>query len=201
MPVSFTPDLIPRFDATFLNYINVNMQRLKQSLQNVPKEHIGTAFPTAPYIGQQHFDTINSIWWTYISTGWIVPHALGLLGRASLTANSIAYTAIIYPLSLTITTLASRKICVEMQAHPAVDVVVPTHEAAGICNNSGTLLQQAYCVCTSADVQENIQQKYFYTSIAETLTFKLGVYSGNSSYLTAASNAHNFLAAYDLGPA
>ena len=71
MPVKFTPDLIPRFDQTFLGYINTNMQRLKQSLEKVAVETISTTAPASPYTGQRYINTTLGIDYVYNGTSWI----------------------------------------------------------------------------------------------------------------------------------
>lgn len=71
MPVSFTPDLVPRFDATFLSYINTNMQRLKQALSGVAKETISTTAPSSPYTGQRYTNTSLGIDYIYNGTAWV----------------------------------------------------------------------------------------------------------------------------------
>lgn len=71
MPISFTPDLIPRFDKTFLNYVNTNMQRLKQSLQHVALETISTVAPLTPYTGQRYTNPTAGIDYIWNGTAWI----------------------------------------------------------------------------------------------------------------------------------
>lgn len=71
MPVSFTPDLIPRRDETFLRYININMQRLKQSLLGVPRETISTTAPGSPYIGQTYTNPTLGIDYVWNGTIWV----------------------------------------------------------------------------------------------------------------------------------
>lgn len=71
MPVRFTPDLIPRYDATFLRYINENFQKLKQALGQVGVETISSSAPGSPYAGQTYIDVSAGISYIYTGSAWI----------------------------------------------------------------------------------------------------------------------------------
>lgn len=70
MPVSFTPDNVPRYDSGLLRYINENFQRLKSSLQGVAKETVGASAPADPYTGQGWLDTTNKQLKYWNGTAW-----------------------------------------------------------------------------------------------------------------------------------
>ena len=70
MPVSFTPDNIPRFDSTFLNYVNQNFQRLKQALNSVPKETVSTTAPSSPYVGQTYYNATTQTTFRWNGSAW-----------------------------------------------------------------------------------------------------------------------------------
>lgn len=71
MPVKFTPDLIPRYDSTFLRYVNENFQKLKQALGAVAIETISTTAPSSPYEGQMYTNTTLGITYIYDGSAWI----------------------------------------------------------------------------------------------------------------------------------
>jgi hypothetical protein len=71
VPVRFTPDLIPRYDSTFLRYINENFQKLKQALLQVPVETISTVAPGSPYAGQTYTNTVLGITYVYNGSVWV----------------------------------------------------------------------------------------------------------------------------------
>lgn len=70
MPVSFTPDNIPRYEAQFLNYVNQNFQRLKNALAAVPKETISSTAPSNPYTGETYYDSTTQTVYRYNGTAW-----------------------------------------------------------------------------------------------------------------------------------
>lgn len=71
MPIKFTPNLIPRFDSTFLNYINQNFIRLQTALDRAAVETISTTAPTDPYTGQMYTDTALGITYIYSGSAWV----------------------------------------------------------------------------------------------------------------------------------
>lgn len=77
MPVSFTPDNIPRYDSGFLSYVNQNFQRLKQALNTVAKETISTSAPASPYIGQTYYNSTTQTTYRWNGTSWAEESFMG----------------------------------------------------------------------------------------------------------------------------
>ena len=75
MPIRFTPDLIPRYDETFLRYVNENFQRLKSLLGTAGPEHISGTAPADPYIGQTWVDTTTKAYRLWNGTLWKYIHS------------------------------------------------------------------------------------------------------------------------------
>jgi len=85
VPVSFTPDNIPRYDSGFLSYVNQNFQRLKQSLATVAKETISTSAPASPYIGQTYYNSTTQTTYRWNGTSWAEE---SFMGNRSFTVDS-----------------------------------------------------------------------------------------------------------------
>jgi len=77
VPVSFTPDNIPRYDSGFLSYVNQNFQRLKQALNTVAKETISTSAPASPYIGQTYYNSTTQTTYRWNGTSWAEESFMG----------------------------------------------------------------------------------------------------------------------------
>lgn len=74
MPINFTPDLIPRFDETFLRYVNENFQRLKNALSVGTSTHVGAQAPSPAFAGDFWINTNIKAVEIYDGAGW---HVLG----------------------------------------------------------------------------------------------------------------------------
>ena len=72
MPVKFTPDNIPRYENTFLSYLNENFIRLKNALTSVAVETISTSAPATPYIGQRYTNPSLGIDYVWDGVEWVV---------------------------------------------------------------------------------------------------------------------------------
>lgn len=95
MPVSFTPDNIPRFEDKFLSYLNENMQRLKNALAKVAVETISSTPPTGPYEGQEYTDTATNIKYVWDGTNWVAAYHYGawpVLTPGIIQSVSVPYT-------------------------------------------------------------------------------------------------------------
>lgn len=71
MPVSFTPDNLPRYESGLLSYLDTNFQRLKNSLRSVAVETVGSV-PADPYPGQRYVDTTAGKDYVWNGTVWVV---------------------------------------------------------------------------------------------------------------------------------
>lgn len=69
MPISFTPDNIPRYESGLLSYINENFQRLKNILAKAGVESFSQ--PANPYLGQRYTDMTLGIDYIWDGTVWI----------------------------------------------------------------------------------------------------------------------------------
>ena len=156
--------------------------------------------PTAPFAGMQIRETDTGREYNYSGSAWVIPHPLGRLGHAVLNANSSAFTSIIYPLSVTVTALANRRLRVHVHAN-----VFSTTDGANIsvsvCDAGGTIANQAYRT-VQANKGDQITVEHLVDSGAGgSLTFQLGAYSTDSSLVTASGTAYTSIAVYDEGPA
>lgn len=70
MPISFTPDLIPRYESGFLNYVNQSMLRLKEALKDAPLETIQETDPVSPYQGQTWYKPSEQTVYIYTGSDW-----------------------------------------------------------------------------------------------------------------------------------
>lgn len=129
------------------------------------------------------------------------PWALGQLNSTILTSNSAAFTSIIYPLQTTATTLANRKLRVRVHAN-VQSATVNASVSLSVCNSAGTILNQAYRICSLANAAEQLSCEWEGTSgTGGAMTFRLGVYANVSSLIPAAATAFTMITVFDEGPA
>lgn len=80
MPVNeFTPDLISRYDESFVRFVNENFLAIKRVFEKVPYETISTIPPSSPYDGQKYSDPTSDIEYIWDATAgnWLAINMWG----------------------------------------------------------------------------------------------------------------------------
>lgn len=196
----------PKFDESLIPWMNTMAQRIQQALNRVNGSYSGNtaarlALANAPD-GTSFYDTQLKRLYVRSGGAWVCPHPFGIIGRATLTSNSILQAAIHYPLQITGVELeAGRK--TKVSVHGVVFAnVVPTHCSISVCDSGGTIANQAYRILTSGGLGEEHKAEHYWTGLpAGTYSFRLGLFGGNPVGLANGPTGYSYIEVEDKGPA
>lgn len=126
--------------------------------------------------------------------------ALGRLGTTTRTSNSPAFTgSVSYPNSVTVTTLANRKIRVRVHAN-VLCATADEHISIGIANNVGTILNQAYRRVHNNFIEQISVELETTSGAGGSVTYQISAFSGGtSSVIAASSSSVTYITVYDEG--
>lgn len=136
----------------------------------------------------------------YVGAHKIGGAALGRLGTTSRTTNTAGFTTIIYPNSVVVTALANRKLRVRVHTN-VQSATAGCGISIGVADAGGTILNQAYVVCSTANAAEQVTCEFETTSGAGgSLTYQISAFaSGGTGLVIAAATAVTYITVFDEG--